>query len=223
MNKHQEENEVELSKLQVIGYADNLEEGSHALRLPPIFCFKDDPNHILFPPFHVIESRVIGAAHSARTELNEFVADERVTLLSPGVVFEAKPGHTLWLNSLTGENVFNYEPHAVAREHLNAIAQEYIQRAEAAFAIGNCIEAHDYAGIALGADENLLQPNVIIAACAAVEGKNGHVAFIKKSVTISEGGKKPLAAPEAFDQAYNALLQTFESKKVGLQEIGSLG
>ena len=180
--------------LEVIGYATVLKDTMLPSPVPPVFRLRSDPDRILFPPYHFADGGVWNATEGSPHDLKRLRENDEVTLFDHP--YPAQPDFDMWIDL---QRQPHYEPRAQARETLRNIARENIQKARQAFAVGEFEEADRFCGVALSADDRLVESLAIKAALCR-----------KRNDPTGERVMEKLAShtmtSEAFQQLVNACL-----------------
>lgn len=159
---------LDVSSLEIIGYADVLTEDLRPAVVPPVFRRRDAPFSILVPPYTFNNGRyVCDATEISPAELDTLESRREVTRLPS--VFAAARDHELWIGR-TGD--VHYEPRREARRHLEAIAKEAIEKARRAFVSRIFDEAERESSIAILADHRSLDALAIKIAVATARGND---------------------------------------------------
>jgi hypothetical protein len=169
---------VQLDELDIIGYAEALDDGKGPAVVPPVFRDPQHPDQCFVPPFRIAENWLIDPQCLSLAEVKDLAADERITLL-PGPSLPAQPGHRLWVDL---EGQVHYEPAPEATRSLRKICNEHLNAATAALRQGEIDRADEEAGIALAADDTKLEPNALVAACHALRAEEKELLFMRESV-----------------------------------------
>ena len=107
-----------LHNLEINGYSDVLPEKVRPAVVEPIYRpkvaryrTKASSENALVPPFTTHDDGyVIKGTWIPMSELEALAADGQITLFPPGIVFEAKAKHTLWIDI---DSSVKYEPTAL--------------------------------------------------------------------------------------------------------------
>lgn len=162
---------VSLETLEIVGYADSLDERSVPHAVPPVFRVKGaSPEKILFPPFHIEEDRVCGGTYGDAGEMESFVADQSVTRLDRPI--SPKRGYLLWIDQQMQPR---YEPVDEAEKNLRTIASDALDEARAAMCEGRLDAADRLCSTALAADDRLPESLLIKAAIFSIRGQTDDV------------------------------------------------
>ena len=150
---------IPVDQLEVIGYADVLDQGMLPSIVPPIFRVQGQPERSIVPPFSLNAGFVCGGSEIHSAELEGLRGTGEVVLFNNP--FPAKADFELWVDE-SGQ--YRYETRILSRANLRRIARESVQRAGTAFGEGRRAEAERYCSSAISADEKSLEAYVIKAA-----------------------------------------------------------
>jgi len=184
--------------LQIVGYANRLEETMLPRVVPPIFRATAGPERVLMPPYVIRFGTVYNAVEVTPAELEAMRRDGKVTVIEGSL--QAKPDHELWIAT---DWQVNYEPVPIAAGKLREIALQNIRDASAAIQKGDFELAHRHCEVAISADDRMVDPLAISAAIARRENDKGTVRLMEK---LAEG---LLIAPDGFEmivKGYELLL-----------------
>jgi len=151
---------VPIDGLEVVGYATVLLDTMLPSVVPPVFRLKGKPDEAFVPPFLLNEGYLWNATALSASELAALQRKGEITLF-PGEPFPARHDFELWVDQ---DRKLHYEPRAEAQAALLAIAKDHIQKAEQALKEGRAEDAERFSGIALCADDRLIEPLAIKAA-----------------------------------------------------------
>lgn len=115
-----------VEQLQVIGYADAFDATTVPRRVAPIFAFRANAQHCLFPPFRIAGPYVCGGTVAPATDFQQMLAEHRATKLQTPLA--AQPSGLLWVNDRLA---VHYGPYDVENKSLRARADERIEDAKA--------------------------------------------------------------------------------------------
>jgi len=149
----------QITDLQIVGYATVLKDTMVPSIVPPVFRLKADPSCILFPPYAFSGGCVWNATEASPDDLERLAESNEIMRFETPV--PAQPDIELWVDQ---KMEAQYEPRAKADETLRSIANDSIQRARQAFAGGKQAEADRLCGVALSADDRLVEALAIKAA-----------------------------------------------------------
>ena len=145
--------------LDIIGFADALDGNMLPSIVPPVFRVRSKPNLHLLPPYFFNAGCLYNAAEVDEQEIRELANDEEITIFKEP--FPAQVGFDLFIDQAFQPQ---YKLREVVNSELRAIALKYISEAQAALRRGSFNEADRLAGIAISADDRLVEPLVIMAA-----------------------------------------------------------
>lgn len=149
----------QITDLGVVGYATVLKDTMVPSVVPPVFRLKTDPSCILFPPYAFSGGSVWNATEASPHDLERLAERNEITRFERP--FPAQGDFELWVDQ---KMAAHYEPRAKADEALRSIANDSIRDAREAFAGGNQAEADRLCGVALSADDRLVEALAIKAA-----------------------------------------------------------
>jgi hypothetical protein len=149
----------QITDLEIVGYAAVLKETMVPSIVPPVFRLKDAPSCILFPPYAFAGGSVWNATEASPHDLERLAENSEITRFETPL--PAQPDFELWVDE---KMEAHYAPRAKAHETLRSIANESIEHAREAFAGGNQAEADHLCGVALSADDRLVEALAIKAA-----------------------------------------------------------
>jgi hypothetical protein len=161
--------------LEIMGYATVLKDTMLPSRVPPVFRVKSNPACILFPPFHFGDGCVWNSTEGNLEEVKRLLEREEITILQTSI--PAKQDYELWVDL---EMMPHYEPRFQVRKALAKIAQESIAAANKALVSRDFKEANRLAGIALSADDHLLEPLVVKSVICHQTGDNKGANVLRK-------------------------------------------
>ena len=154
-----------VEELNIVGYADVLDETMLPSVVPPIFSLRSDPNRYLLPPYAFNAGYLCNATEVPESEIQGLRNDGEITIFS--AVIPARAGFELFVDQDFQQH---YEAREIAVKWLAAIASEHILEAEKAFRLGQYERADHLASVAISADDRLLAPLVIKAAVYRANG-----------------------------------------------------
>lgn len=139
---------LDVSLLQIVGYADVLPENARPSIVAPVFCKKDSPDSILVPPYSFSNGRYLcDATEISVAELKALEHRQEVTLFeSP---FDAQREYELWVDQ---HGNTQYHSRRDARRQLQAIAADELKLAEINFTDGLLDDAERHSSVSLLAD-----------------------------------------------------------------------
>jgi hypothetical protein len=189
---------LQLSHLEVIGYATRLDDDMLPTIVAPIFRRRADPEQVVLPPFSLRRGLVFTGSTCSANELDALEAVEQVTRLDEPI--QARSGFELWVDV---ERRPIYERADVAERKLRRIAFDAIDQAKDALARGDLDGASRHAGIALAADDRRIEPPALLAAVRRKQGNAGSGLMCKVAQ-----GRIEAARFEALVQVYLDLSTT---------------
>lgn len=139
------------SRLEVVGYADSLDENLVPQHVAPIYGVVDEPDRYLMPPYRHDGERLVEFTAITEPELDRAMVFEQATRLDQPI--QARAGHLLWID---GRLEPHYEAAGEARKRLRTIALDQSNEALRAVAAGRLGEASQHARIAVAADDRCL-------------------------------------------------------------------
>ncbi len=141
---------LDVSLLEIIGYANVLTESALPSIVAPVFRRKDNPDSILVPPYSFSNGRhLCDATEITPYEFDSLEGRTELTRLQPPI--QAQIRHELWVD-LDGQ--YHYQTRLQTRRNLDRIAQEELAKAETAFLRRHFGVAERLSSIVLLADEN---------------------------------------------------------------------
>ena len=180
----------------MIGYATVLKDTMLPSPVPPVFRLRSDPDRILFPPYHFADGCVWNATEGDPHDLKRLGENDEVTLFDHP--YPAQPDFDMWIDL---QRQPHYEPRAQARETLRNIARENIHKASRALVEGDLTEADRFCGVALSADDRLVEA---LAIKAAICIKNNDATGAR----VMEKLASHTMTSEAFQQLIKSYLET---------------
>ena len=184
---------VPIGTLNVIGYATSLSRTMVPTTVAPVFSLRGNPESVLFPPFHMHEGNVCEGTWGTLDEFDTFARRGEVTALPSPI--PARTDYELWIDADMDPQ---YESIPDAEEHLGAIAESHLLAAETALRQGELDKADRLAGVALCANDRLLDPLAIRAAIRRRQKREGAVRVMAK-----------LAAPRYKQDEFVARMEHF--------------
>ncbi|MBK8727751.1 MAG: hypothetical protein IPL96_17365 [Holophagaceae bacterium] len=171
---------IELSQLEIVGYADVLRAGTIPRRVAPIFRYIEDKTLIdarargVFPPFRLIDEFVLNGTVAPMSDLEAGISAHRATRL--GAPIPACPSSLLWID----ENLIpHYGPHKEVNADLQAQARERYKLAKTKFLLGQYDAARSLARWACAADPRLWLALALQAAMRQLESKPAEVELLE--------------------------------------------
>lgn len=148
-----------VDELEIVGYADALSAEDLPATVPPVFHSRIDPEKYYLPPYSFSAGLLCDASEVLSAELLRLQQAEEITLFNHSL--SARVNFELWLDQSFQPH---YELREEARQHLNAIAEEALEKAEQALRDGALDEAESFAGTALSANDAQVNSLTIKAA-----------------------------------------------------------
>jgi hypothetical protein len=139
---------------------------------------------------------VWNATEASTHDLERLAENSEITLFEKP--FPAQRDFDLWVDQ---EMEPHYEPHATAQETLRSIANDSIQDAREAFAHGKRAEADRLCGVALSADDRLVEALAIKAAIRRQQQDTAGERVMAKLASRTLG-------PEAFERLVSDCVQS---------------
>ena len=133
-----------VDELEIVGYADVLDETVLPSVVPPVFRFKANPDRIFLPPYSFNAGYLCNATEVPAAELEELRDAEEVTLFEG--VLPARNEFELWVDQSYWHH---YQPFDEVRRELGGIADDAIDQAAAALREGDLARADRLAGVAI--------------------------------------------------------------------------
>lgn len=174
----------QMTDLEIVGYATALDETMVPSVVPPVFRVKAEPSRILFPPYTFSGGSVWNATEGNEHDLKELAEDGEITRFAEPE--PSQPDFELWVDQGMAPH---YEPRALAEETLRGIAEESIRQARGAFAKGDYAGADRLCGVALSADDRLVEALAIKAAVCRQHGDSVGERVMAKLASTSLGPK----------------------------------
>ena len=171
---------VPIDRLEIVGYANVLLDSMLPSVVPPVFRLKGNPDEAFVPPYVFNAGYLCNATALSASELKALEQNQEITLFD-GEPLAAQRDFELWLDQARHRH---YEPRTQAHATLLALAKDHIQKAEQALKEGKTADAERFSGVALCADDRLVEPLAIKAALRR----------LRKDAT-GEGLMTKLAAP----------------------------
>jgi hypothetical protein len=191
---------MRLDELDIVGFADWLDKTLVPHVVPPIYQFRSNPEKLLFPPFHLAGTEVVGGTIGSQAQINRFVNEGRATRIEQPI--PARPDHELWIDQ---EMKPRYDSFDVAEKTLRGIAKENNERARRLLLKGDLEQAEQAANVALGADDRLVDSFVIKAVIALRRGEADDAESLKQTAMVN-------FTAEAFDTLLEDLLNKLGPK-----------
>ena len=187
--------------LDIIGFADALDQNMLPSIVPPVFRVRSKPNLHLLPPYFFNAGCLYNAAEVDEQEIRELTNDEEITIFKEP--FPAQVGFDLFIDQAFQPQ---YKLREVVNSELRAIALKYISEAQAALRRGSFDEADRLAGIAISADDRLVEPLVIMAAIQRAKQDKGGEQLMASLVpsTVTEN---------SFQELVDAMFESISSEK----------
>jgi hypothetical protein len=185
---------VLIDGLEIVGYATVLLDTMLPSVVPPVFRLKGEPDQAFVPPYFFNAGCLYNATALSSSELAALEQKGEITLFADDPV-DPRPGFELWVDQARQRL---YQPRAQAHAALLALAKDYIQKAEQALNDGQTADAERFSGVALCADDRLVEPLAIKAALRR----------LRKDAT-GEGLMAKLAAPRMTAGAFGKLVDAY--------------
>lgn len=185
-----------INELEIVGYANVLTEAMLPSVVPPVFRLRADPDQAFVPPYLFNMGCLCNATQLSGSEVKSLAQNREITLFD-GPPIEAQRDFELWLDQ-AGDR--HYEPRQQADATLLALAQDYIQKAEEALKNNNMAEVERFCGIAVCADDRLVEPLAIKAVLRRRKNDQTGVQLMVK-----------LAAPMMTERAFLRLVDSYSS------------
>jgi len=154
---------LRLEELDIIGYANVLDETMLPSIVPPVFQMRSERNRNFLPPYLLNDRCLWNATEVTESEIRDLQAADEISLFQEP--FPAQVDFELFVDL---EFRPCYKLAGTARVELTAIADSSIIEADNAFRRGAFDEADRLAGIAISADYRKVTPLVIKAAVRRV-------------------------------------------------------
>lgn len=172
-------NSIELSRLDVIGYADRISEETAPAVVPPIYASRDDPALVIMPPFTLTDAAVSFQVPGTTDDLERAVRLGKATKLSEP--FDAKPNHILWVDS---QATPRYRPLIEVREVLRKLARDELDAARQAISLNDLDQALKHTGAAIAADDRYVQAYAMKAAILRIQGEEDLVPILAEAAGL---------------------------------------
>src|ERR1017187_932831 len=171
-----------VEELEIVGYADVLDETMLPSVVPPVFRIKAEPQRAFLPPYSLNAGFLCNATEVPVSELEELRDSREITLFDEE--FPARRDFELWIDQ---SFQLHYQPLDEAERHLSRIATEEIMHAEDAFREGDFRQAERCSGAAISADDGRVEPLAIKAAiCRIRSDKSGEHLMAKLAAQVLE-------------------------------------
>ncbi len=185
---------IAIDLLEIVGYANVLLDTMRPSVVPSIFRLKGNLDEAFVPPYIFNGGYLCNATALSASELKALEENQAITLFATGP-FAARRDFELWVD-FAGQQ--HYDPRTQAHATLLALAKEYIEKSGQALQDGNTAEAEQFSGIALCADDRLVEPLAIKAA----------IRRLKKDTT-GEGLMTRIAAPRMSEAGFRRLVDSY--------------
>jgi hypothetical protein len=179
--------------LEIVGYADVLDETMLPSVVPPVFRIKAEPQRAFLPPYSLNAGFLCNATEVPVSELEELRDSREITLFAPE--FPARRDFELWIDQ---SSQLHYQPLDEAERNLSGIATEEIRHAENAFREGELSQAENHSGVAISADDRRVEPLAIKAAICRM-----------RSDRAGERLMARLATPALEERLFNLLVDDY--------------
>lgn len=177
------EQHFQLSTLDIIGYADCLNQVFLPQIVPPIFCMRNKSNRILMPPFRIVGDEVLSSQVGVQSDLERAVLGGQATRLDTRI--SAQPDYRLWVDETLQPR---YEPATTVAARLRQVAREKSTEALRALARNRVEEAMQLAQTAISADDGCLNAILVKALVNQIEGNQACVELLTEMAdTIAPG------------------------------------
>lgn len=157
-------NSLRLSELEITGYATVLKETMLPAVVPPVFRLIGDAERAFLPPYSLNAGCLCDATVVGLAELETLRNYGELTLFDE--VIPASQGFELWVDL---DFAWHYEERVSVERTLQSIANRNIAYAEQALRSGELEEAKRHCGIALSANDRMIDPLAIKAALHAAK------------------------------------------------------
>ena len=169
--------EIDLSELEIIGYANVLAENTRPSIVPPIFQSKANPESIFVPPYTFRNGRLCDATEISPSELASLAHRREVTAFD--APRSAEKDYELWVD-LEGQH--HYETRRNARRALDAIAKESLAKALHELRYSQLESADRHSSVALLAAPKNMEALAIKIAIAEIKGSLDRKALLRESI-----------------------------------------
>jgi hypothetical protein len=174
-----------IDELEIVGYANVLNDNMLPSVVPPVFRLKVDHSRALLPPYSFNAGYLCNATEVPQAELEALRDAREITLFES--TFRAKPDSELWIDQASR---WHYEPREEANKELSRTASEEIQQAEDALRRGDLQQAERHSGVAISANDKRVEPLAIKAAIRRLqENAAGERLMAELAAPVLEGRK----------------------------------
>jgi len=187
-----------LENLEIIGYANVLGPDSVPHIVAPIFRLRETPDVLLFPPFRLAGTVVLGETRGSLRDMDSFATTGRATRLQEAI--PARADHELWIDQQMQPH---YDPAVEADATLRRIALDAVKEARAALKQPNLHEAERLCGVAVAADDRLPEPLILMAAIYTLREEFRRVGAMRIVARLH-------CTDEGFTTGVNAVLGSLE-------------
>lgn len=184
-----------VENLNIVGYANVLDETMLPSVVPPIFSLRSDPNRHFLPPYSFNAGFLCNATEVPDSEIQALRNDGEITIFSDAI--PARAGFELFVDQ---DFQHHYEARQIADKWLLDIANKNILEAEEAFHLELFDKADHLASVAISADDRLLAPLVIKAAVYRVRGDHAGERLMAK-----------IALPAMSDSLFRRCVDAYDS------------
>ena len=177
-----------LKQLEIVGYADVLDEGYWPTVVPPVFRNKRDKERVLAPPFHLHGDAVYGGIWDTWERWNELVARNEMTAFE--TLVQAKSDYELWIGP---DGSPRYEPRRKARKQLQDLSNHYVEQAREALQERRFHDVERLTQQAINANDG--QTDALAIAATAYKAQGNFNAF-----NLMEHLAEPFCRRQSFEQ-----------------------
>ncbi len=164
------ESTYRIEDLEVVGYADTLDESFVPTLVPPVFRLRDDPDRVLLPPFEIKDDQVVEVLPGAESDLERAVLRGQATRLDEAI--DAESDHQLWIDE---ELQPHYGVTADVLDGLRRLAKTRAREAQNAVTEGRLADAERLAQAAISADDGCLNAILVKALIETLQGNEDQV------------------------------------------------
>jgi hypothetical protein len=189
---------IPVTDLEIVGYATALKESMLPSIVPPVFRLKSNANLIRLPPYIINNGILCNSTEVAASELKALENAQEVTLFEHP--FAARCGYDLLV---TNDFRWSYLSRKEARDSLNKIASEHVERAKSALAERNLTAAEKSASIAISANDRLVEPLAVKAAIRRLKGDKSGYRLMKRLA-------EDLISASGFDELIEAVARGYK-------------
>ncbi len=171
---------LDVSSLEIIGYANVLPQSALPSIVAPVFRRKDNYYSVLVPPYSFSNGRYL--CDATEISLSEFESlENRSELTKLNASIPAQKQHELWVD-LDGQ--YRYQTRLETKRHLERIAEIELEKALTAFLNRDFAKSELHSSTVLLADENNTEALAIKIAIAKVNQDHSSVDTLRDLVPV---------------------------------------